>query len=237
MYLLSHRPGVRLTEVALACGFSSSSDFSRNFRAHFGIAPRDFDLERFREAGREAMQARLAPALGGDRLKDWRPGENPDRFEVRIREVPARRVAYLRVQKAAGGDVKSTAARLVGWARERGLAGGQWLGFQWDDPEIVPLAQCRYDVGLEVPASAAVDDSVSVIDFPAMTLAEVEIAGPIDLELRALYWLYGTWLPTSDWAPDHQPCFEAWKGEPFADGTSHFALRIQLAVVDATRPL
>jgi AraC family transcriptional regulator len=36
VYLLSHRDGARLTDVALACGFSSSSDFSRSFRDCYG---------------------------------------------------------------------------------------------------------------------------------------------------------------------------------------------------------
>jgi AraC family transcriptional regulator len=63
--------------------------------------------------------------------------------------------------------------------------------------------------------------------------AAIDVAGPIDLELRALDWLYGTWLPRSGFAPDHQPGFEAWAGVPFAHGATHFQLRVQLAVVDA----
>jgi DNA gyrase inhibitor GyrI len=35
--------------------------------------------------------------------------------------------------------VPAAAARLLGWARQHGLAGGQWLGYQRDDPEIVAL--------------------------------------------------------------------------------------------------
>ena len=46
VYLLSHRNGASLTEIALACGFSSSSDFSRSFRAAYGVPPRRFDVER-----------------------------------------------------------------------------------------------------------------------------------------------------------------------------------------------
>jgi AraC family transcriptional regulator len=236
VYLLSHRPRATLTEIALACGFSSSSDFSRSFRGHFGVPPRRFDVERFRSSKREAMQASLTP---DERLRLQRlpPGENPDGFTVRLRDVPARRVAYVRVHRPYEGDhVVSAAARMLAWAREHGLAGGQWLGYQWDDPEIVALEQCRYDVGLEIPDAGDVHGEVSVTEFPAMKLAELEIAGPIDLELRALYWLYGTWLPTSGWAPDHQPGFEAWNGEPFAHGMAHFELRVQLAVVDAARP-
>ncbi len=73
--------------------------------------------------------------------------------------------------------------------------------------------------------------------FAPMTVAEIDIAGSVDLELRALDWLYGTWLPRSGFAPDHQPGFEAWAGEPFAHGAVHFELRVQLAVVDAATPL
>ena len=38
-------------------------------------------------------------------------------------------------------------------------------------------------------------------------------------------------------APAHQPGFEAWNGRPFAHGFSHFELRVQLPVVDASAPL
>jgi AraC family transcriptional regulator len=237
LYLLSHRPDTNLTEVALACGFSSSSDFSRSFRSHFGVPPRVFDVERFRESRREAMLASLVLDEDG-RLRRLPSGENPDAFIVRLRDLPARRVAYARVHKPyEGGHVVTAAADLVAWARERGLAGGQWLGYQWDDPEIVALDKCRYDVGVEIPDAADVRGAVSVTEFPAMKVAEIDIAGSIELELRALHWLYGGWLPTSGWAPDHQPCFEAWYGEPFAHGMTHFELRVQLAVVDASIPL
>ena len=70
-----------------------------------------------------------------------------------------------------------------------------------------------------------------------MKVAEIDIAGPIELELRALDWLFGTWLPQSGYAPDHQPAFEAWNGEPFAHGREHFELRLQLAVTDSSRPI
>jgi AraC family transcriptional regulator len=66
-----------------------------------------------------------------------------------------------------------------------------------------------------------------------MVLAELELAGPMELEMRALDWLYKTWLPRSGYVPDDQPGFEAWNGLPFAHGTEHFELRLQIAVVPA----
>ena len=237
LYLLAHREGTSLTAIAFACGFSSSSDFSRSFRAHHGVSPRNFDIDAFRKTRRHELQA-SGPLDPFHRLERLAVGENPDGFSVRLREVPPRRVAYLRVFRPfEGGRVPDAARRLVGWARRRGLAGAQWLGYMWEDPEIVALDKCRYDVAVEVPAHTRGEADVGTADFAAMKLAEVDVVGDLALEQRALDWLYLTWLPRSGFAPDHQPCFEAWNGEPFALGSSRFELRVQLPVVSASEPL
>lgn len=235
---LSHRPDATLTEIALACGFSSSSDFSRSFRAHYGVPPRLFDVERFRATRREQLQATTMPPGEGHRLQKLPPGENPDGFAPVLRELPRRRVAYIRVANSyQGTGVLDAIATLRKWAEARDLAGGQWLGYQWDDPEVVPLDKCRYDVGLEIPEAVPVSGEVSVTHFAAMTVAELEIIGTVELEMRAIDWMFTTWLPTSGWAPAHQPCFEVWNGAPFAHGMEHFELRMHLPVVGLDVPL
>jgi len=64
-----------------------------------------------------------------------------------------------------------------------------------------------------------------------MEVAKLEIRGGIDLEMRALDWLFGTWLPRSGYVPTDHPSFEAWIGLPFANGYEHFELEVQLPVV------
>ena len=184
------------------------------------------------------MQLSQTPPGERHRLKRLPAGKNPDGFAVNLRNIPARRVAYIRVHRPYEGDNASQAvARLLAWAEARGLADGQWLGYQWEDPEVVPLEKCRYDVGVEVPRSTVAGGEVSINTFPACLIAEVEIKGSIEVELRALHWLYLTWLPSSGYAPAHQPAFEAWNGRPFAHGMEHFEMRAQLPVVDARVPL
>lgn len=220
LYLLSHARRT-LTEIALEVGFNSSSDFSRSFKAYFGVSPRAFDLSKWRESGRAKFTAKpTSPA-------------RDDAFSVRLRALPARRVVYLRVLRPfEAGRVAAAAAELVGWARGRGLAHGQWLGYQWEEPELVPLEKCRYDVALEIPEEIALDEGLSEQRFPAMTVAELELKGSLELEVQAFDWLYAHWLPRSGRVPAHQPVFEAWNGLPFAHGDSHFELRIQLALAD-----
>lgn len=218
LYLMSHdqRP---LTEIALEVGFSSSSEFSRSFKARFGVSPRAFNLQDWRDTHAARIEPKIARAATGEA------------FKVRMRELPERRVAYLRVLRPfEKGRVATAAAKLVAWAKRRGLADGQWLGYMWEEPELVPLEMCRYDVGLEIPEGVQLDEEVCEQHFPAMTVAELEFKGTTQLEVHAFDWLYGTWLPRSGRAPAHQPVFEAWNGLPFEHGESHFDLCIQLAV-------
>lgn len=234
--LMSQRPDAPLTDIALATGFAGSSDFSRSFRAHFGVPPSAFDVDAFRETRRVELATKTVPDAP-HRLEGLPAGANPDNFVPRIRKLPARRVAYMRANEPyTSGSVVPTVERMVAWARDRGLAGNQWLGYMWEDPEVVAVEDCHYDIGVEIPDGTDTT-GVNVTRFPPLTVVELDMIGGIDLEMRALDFIYRTWLPTSGYVPDHQPGFEAFIGEPFAHGTEHFELRVQIAIVPATAPL
>ena len=121
---------------------------------------------------------------------------------MKIRDLPARTVAYIRVRNPYRGDAVAKATqRLITWAERHSLADGQWLGYQWDNPEITSLEDCQYHVAVEAERFAPKGE-IGRFRFPPMIVAQVEIRGGIDLELRALQWLYGTWLPRSGYVPD-----------------------------------
>lgn len=167
--------------------------------------------------------------MTGGRLARLPDGSNPDGFSVVVRDIPRRRIAYLRALRPdSSGTVAEQIARMTGWAGERGLSGGEWLGIQWDDPEVVALEDCRYDVALVVGADVRIDDGVSQTTLPAMRVAEVAMVGDVDLELRAIDWLYRTWLPRSGHLPAELPAMEAWEGVPSIDADGSFRLRIVL---------
>ncbi len=219
-----------LTQIALECGFASSSDFSRCFRQRFGVPPSVFDIDQWRAGHRAELEAIVDGQVGRLHVSRLPAQENPDEFRVKIRELPARTVAYIRVVNPYKGDaVVKAVKRLVAWAERNGLADGQWLGYQWENPEIVSLEDCAYYVAVEAEKFVARGE-IGRHRFPEMTVAEVEVRGGIDLELRALQWAYGSWLPRSGYVPDDQPGFEAWIGRPFAHGMGHFELRAQLPV-------
>jgi AraC family transcriptional regulator len=230
LFLMSQPRRSSLTTIALTCGFSSASDFSRCFRQRFGVPPRAFDIEAWRAAHRSKLEALVSGSAERLHLQRLPAGQNPDGFRVSIRSLPARTVAYIRVHDPyREGVVFEAVERLVAWAESRSLADGQWLGYQWENPEIVPLEHCRYHIAVEADRFAPKGE-VGRFKFPPMMVAQVEVRGGVDLELRALQWLFGTWLPRSGYVPDDHPCFEAFIGRPFAHGTEHFELHAQLPV-------
>ena len=228
--LLAHARPPSLTAIALACGFSSSSDFSRCFKRRYGVPPSSFELGAWRRTHGAELEAIVEQAAPRPHVERLPPRRNPDSFRVRIRELPARTVAYIRVDRPYQGDRAMKAVwRLLAWAERNGVADGQWLGYQWDNPEITSLEDCRYYAAVEAERFTPRGE-VGRYRFPPMTVAEVAIRGSVDLELRALQWLYGSWLPRSGFVPDDQPGFEAWSGRPFAHGTEYFELAAQVPI-------
>lgn len=230
LVMMAHAPRFSLTTIALDCGFSSSSDFSRCFKQRYGTAPSAFDLDGWREAHGSELQAMVSQSPRQYHVRRLPAANNPDGFRVKIRDLPARTVAYIRVLNPYQADAVAKATqRLISWAEQNSLADGQWLGYQWDNPEITSLEDCQYYVAVESEPFNPRGE-IGKFWFPPMVVAQVEVRGGIALELRAIQWLYGTWLPRSGYVPDDQPGFEAWIGRPFAHGTEYFELHVQLPI-------
>ncbi len=219
-----------LTKIALKVGFASSSDFSRCFKQHYSVPPSAFDIAAWRAANRAELITQLPTQTSSFHIAGPHEERNSDEFKVVIRDLPARSVAYIRVSNPYREDaVWKASQQIVAWAEGRSLADGKWLGYQWENPEITPLKDCHYYVAVEAEGIEA-HGEIGRYDFPPMTVAQVEVRGDIELELRALQWLYGGWLASSGYVPDDLPCFEAWQGRPYGLGQTYFELDVQLPV-------
>lgn len=228
--LMAHSRQSSLTSIALASGFSSSSDFSRCFKQRFGVPPSVFDIRAWQEAHRSELEAILPESAKRLHVQKLPVRNNPDKFRVTIRQLPERTVAYIRVRNPYRSNaVAKAVGRLVDWAERHSLADGQWLGYQWENPEMVALKDCHYHIAVEAEHFVPKGE-IGRYCFPAMTVAQIELRGGLDLELRAWEWLFGVWLPSSRYEPDDQPCFEAWIGRPDAQSGEHFELYAQLPI-------
>ena len=139
--------------------------------------------------------------------------------EVRVAELPAFTVAYVRHVGPYAGDA-GLFARLFGrlgqWAGPRGLIGKdtRWLAMYHDDPEITAPEKLRVSACLSVPAGTQGERDVSVMEIPAGKSAVARFTLDRSEYAAAWNWLMGAWLPASGYQPDDRPCYEVYLSQP-----------------------
>lgn len=232
VFLMKHGPRTTLTDVALCCGFASSSDFSRSFKQVYGFSPRRFTPQRFVQESKNRQDLLANAGYGFGKAPD---PANPDRFRVRLVERPALRVAYSRVigtqsmeRLLAGFD------EIVAWGRRHGLVpNAEFIGMSQDDPEVTPQPKYRYDFCIALPAGLRPGRELSVKTLPAGRFAALHCRGDIHKLDRAWNHLFRAWLPASGHEPTRQPAMEVYRGHPAAIGWETFDIDCLIPV----RPL
>lgn len=209
--LMRSVPDRSLGSVALQAGFTSLSDFSRSFRRHFGCAPSTWDRRTpltflGAEEGDEASPYDLDSMVRGD---DGPP------VAVQLRETPTWRVAFVRIRRPfEEGALEAGYHRLRSWVEALGLPRKELLGFSWDDVEITPPDQIRYDFACTVPPGVEGGEGVVVRDVPPLVVATAHARGGLPRVARAWHHLYHDWLPASRFEPYHLPPFEWYRSWP-----------------------
>ena len=222
--------GNSLTEIALDCGFSSSSTFSRSFGQYFGITPSGY-----RKGGEIKnskirkdlfpMDEYLIPMSGDDLRKN---------FPVGIRRFPERRVAFVRVIGGYEEDrVPKAFQMLIKWAKDNCF----WeqatvFGMSLDDPTVTPKEKYRYEACLTVPDGTCPDreTGISLTTMPGMDYAVTSVSGDIRRMATATNYLFTSWLIGSEYEPEHQPGMEIFRDKEKVLDWEHFDLELCLPV-------
>lgn len=220
---LRYNPDMSISDVALACGFSGSSVFARQFKEYFGIS-----ATAWRNQGNDSQSKRKDSQAPGKDGKDKEPYQlYPDttiisrrtdmkklEYTVELCDLPARHVAYIRHIGNYSG-IGEAFERLSRWAGPRGLFGPNTavLAIYHDDPDTTPAGKLRSSACLTVPEGTAVDGDVGLMDVPGGKFAVGHFELAQDEFGAAWNALMGEWLPTSGWQPDDRMCYELYLNE------------------------
>jgi len=200
-----------VTTVALECGFSSSQNFAKAFRARFGTSPSAFRRSKRGNTVRKEGDAGSLRVCDDAPMVEMDPPQTGRNVEMKteVKEMPAWHVAYVRKMGPYGKTTAEAAfGELMGWAGPRGLIGkGPVMGVYWDNPEVTAPEQCRTDACMAVPEGTPVDPPVAVQDIPGgpHAVCSFEIP-PTDFTAaweEAFRWLVDSGLECADRA-----CYE-----------------------------
>lgn len=206
--LLVKSPSLTMTEVAFACGFSSSSTFARSFKKHFGCSASDY-ARRFRK------QTRPLPWVS---LEKYSENRNPFILpEIAIRQMPGLHLAYFSDRNGyAQSSIKSVWQKLFNWASTRKISfpPEKLVAISFDDPEITAPTKCRYYACLTIPAELKSDSCANILDIPEHLCAVCRMICDAEDIQPAYRVLYREWLPDSGFMLADLPPYEIYYNAP-----------------------
>jgi len=202
---LASDPMLSIAQIAENFGFSSSQNYARCFKAHFGYSPTVF-RENSKKQNLSVHQSR------------WTFSDRKTPLPVDVREMPSCRVAYIR--DIGPYDLASNMNafnRLFRWAVDAGLTNytvARPMAVRWNDPEITPPDECVFDACLTVPNDFEGSGEVGIQNFPGgkygVLHCEVALENIQDLIRR----LCCEWLPRSGYQRDERPFFTVFYNNP-----------------------
>lgn len=230
--LMRAAPRRTITEAALESGFQSIAVFSRTFKRRYGVSASRWDRRQPLKESKNGQAAGGSPAYTAGNEGD---GDAEDAVEVRVRALPAQRLASIRVYDAyrQPSQVVEAYQRLIDWYRGHGgaLDDTTLYGMSHDDPDITPLALCRFDWCLRVPEGWQAAGQIGITRLPACEIAAVRCQGGVDLEARAFGHLFRSWLPRSRYQPANLPAMEIYRRQPAELGWETYDMDCAVPIV------
>jgi AraC family transcriptional regulator len=228
--MLLHSPGMTITEIAVACGYSSPSLFAREFRTHFGAS-----ASQFRAGGRTSLDRFRRELVDRGHTLQTHPKDRTEMvFRVAVREEPTRHVAYIR-HVGSYSEIGDALGRLARWAGPRGLfqQDTHMLSIYHDNPDVTPVERLRSDACITVPEGTKVQRDIGLMTLPGGTYAAAYVE--IDVAQYGEAWnrLFSDWLPESGYQPDDRPCYELYLNDP----GKHPEKKHILEICEPIRPL
>ena len=204
-YQLAFRTEQSITEIGLACGYQNSESFSRVFRQWQGQSPTEFranpDWLTWHTLQQPLTTASLPPMQTTNNTT-YHSNSNiptPQRDAVRIVNFPATRVAVLEHRgdpRRLGDSIR----RFIAWRKANQLPPSRSATFNilYDDPDVVPASEFRFDLCAAIAAPLAPNtDGIVEKCLPAGRCAVLRHVGSDDQLASRIHTLYGEWLPTS----------------------------------------
>jgi AraC family transcriptional regulator len=218
-----------LTDIALACGFSSSATFSRAFRSGYDTSP-----SQFRKSNGEIKKSKICKELysAQEYLLPMSAEEKRAAFPVKLIDIPERQVAYIRVTNAFEMErVLAALKTMIEWAKSQDVfSQGTLFGMSVDDPHVTPKHLYRYEVCLASSLPFECAEGMSKLKMPAMRYAATRVSGDIRTVTTATDYLFRGWLIHSDYEPEHAPGLEIFLDKEKALDWSHFELDLCIPV-------
>lgn len=220
---LVYKPGMSVTNIAAAGGFSSAANFAKAFKLYFGLSPTELRNGQLLnpEQSEKSKNGKLFRKYG----KVFRPQDmysqfvtqtrvfDPDKLEnmlmqVKVEEVQEKSIVFLSSPKGYVLDsVYATWDKMTHWAKLKGIAenGQARLGICHDNPTITPEDKCRYDAAIVIDEDVVIQPPYTKATIPAGKYAIAYYKDSAAKISNFMTEFCANWLCKSGYEPDNYP--------------------------------
>ncbi|MBL4632016.1 MAG: AraC family transcriptional regulator [Paraglaciecola sp.] len=211
-----------ILEVANKAGFVSVSSFSRAFKTVFMVSP-----GQWRQVGKQRVdQPYLADA---EIAANYKKFENQVLPQVKLVQLPERRVAYVRHQ-GYGRSIKLAWQKLQAWANAEQRDFSQQFALYHSNPAWVELSECRYVACVQIDKPLLRRTAVNSLHIPGGLHAVFSLTGKYGELLPQLSKILQDWLPQSGFKMLGTPAFVYYKKNQFLTDDEAFDLDFCLPI-------
>ncbi len=238
--LLIFKTELSITQVAFDSGFSSSANFSKAVKLHFGYSPSEIrNPDKIKDSkigkvsskyGKDFNPTDLYPnRITNDVINNTNLGN--DNMNVEVREMSSQRVCTFASQGGYAPEaIYGAWDKLIDWATNHGINPEQQtrFAFAFDNPAITPIDKCRYDASIIIANDMPVNLPFKSSEIPAGKYAVLYYKGSPEETLEAQLSIYSDWLPNSGFEPDDFPLLENYLNDVRADGFLEMEIYVKL---------
>jgi len=200
-----------ITTIAMDCGFSSSQNFAKAFRQHFGTTPSKYRKSKIGNNNSKNENALSLQAMydSDSVFMNLLNHERRNTMNTEVREMPEYNVAYVRkVGPYAKETCEPAFGELMQWAGPRNYVGPEKvLGIYWDNPEVTPPEKCRFDACIIVPEGTVPEGSINIQTISGGPYGVCHFEIKSDSFQQAWEDAFA-WLCSSGYECNDKPCYE-----------------------------
>ncbi len=229
---LVYNPHVNITDLAYSFGFSDTAVFSRAFKNYYGLSPKQYKIQHSNKSNAPFNNLQY----NGDIEKKRRyimkvEAKSVEKVEVDMQVVYLRHTgSYEEFAKVVPVMMK----KLYDFAISKNLLqfeDQKVLTIYHDNPEITSDSQLRTSVCISIPKGLKIEttEEIGVMDISGnYGVGHFEV---LENEYQAAWqYMYGEWLPNSNYQPRDALPFEVYVSNPHENVGSKQLLDIYLPI-------
>ena len=236
-----------IAQIASDCGFDNLHAFTRLFSRTYGLPPGKFRAShasrgQLRDLGDTLQTSTADEHSTQSELQSPPFGSSESAPDVSNRPIDiAERQPLRLVGLWHSGDYHEigrvfekvmAAAEIESWPRSAAFT----VGVYFDDPDVVPLENCRSFAGVPVQDHFQAPDGYDTQPVPGGLHASCLHTGPYALLPESYHWLYREWLRESVHDASDNPCYEVYLNAPYNTAPAELETLICLPLESAESP-